>query len=207
MEIFSDFSICDYAHSAYWILFLLLMLSGLFVPISEEIILITGGAVAGMCIPEHRLHLYAWLYAGSWLSAWEVYWLGRLFGPKLYEVRWFKRFLNPQHIEKLHHYYEKYGIFTFIVGRFLPGGIRNTLFATCGLGKMDFPKFIMRDGIACILSSGTYFYIGYALGENYESLIKMFAAYNRIAFGIFLGIVLLLVAISLFRKKENLNLL
>lgn len=157
MDSLFEGGLCVYAHSAYWILFTLLMLSGLFLPISEELILITGGAIAGNCIPEHTLHLFLWVYAGAWLSAWEVYWIGRLAGPKLYDLRGIKRYLTKKRVDRLHHYYEKFGIFTFIVGRFLPGGVRNTLFLTSGLGKMPFMKFILRDGIACLMSSATFF--------------------------------------------------
>ena len=139
MESFVSFA-CENAHSAHWIFFLLLMLAGLSLPISEDIILLTGGAIASTCIPDETLHLFLWIYAGCWISAWETYWIGRYFGPKLYDIRWFRHIITPERIHRLHHYYEKFGVFTFIIGRFIPGGVRNALFMTAGLGKMPFTQ-------------------------------------------------------------------
>ncbi len=193
--------ICQHAHSAHWMIFLLLMLAGFNVPISEDIILISAGAIASTCIPEHTLNLFLWTWAGCWISAWEAYWLGRLLGPKLYNIRWFSYIITPERIARLHHYYEKFGIFAFIVGRFCPGGVRNALFMTSGLGKMPFPTFLLRDGIACAISSTTIFTIGYHLGENYHVIIQYIVEYNRVAFGAILSIIALVVGFFWAKKR------
>lgn len=172
--------ICQYAPYAHLIIFCLLMLAGLNIPISEDVMLLTAGAIAHSCIPEHTLRLYLWVFAGCWISAWEAYWIGRLLGPRLYEIRWFNRILTRERINRLHHYYEKFGIFTFIVGRFIPGGARNALFMTSGLGKMPFLKFISRDGFACLISSSVIFSIGYKFAEHYEVIVKTFERYSLI---------------------------
>lgn len=194
--------ICNNAHDAHWIIFLLLMLAGLNVPISEDLMLLTGGAIAGTCIPEHKFHLYAWIYMGCWLSAWEAYWIGRLLGPKLYEIRWFSKFITRQRIEKLQGYYEKFGIFTFMVGRFCPGGVRNALFITSGLGKMPFLTFIARDGFSCLISSATLFYLGYVFGEHHDAVLSHFKTYEEIVLGAILAIILTICAVVYYRKKK-----
>lgn len=183
METIINFA-CENAIYAPYLFFGLLMLAGFNIPISEDIIIIGSGALAGTCIPEHRLYLFAWIYAGSWTSAWIAYWIGRHFGPNLYTMRWFRRIITPHRIEKLHHYYEKFGVFTFIVGRFCPGGVRNALFMTAGLGKMPFLVFILRDGFACIISSITLFSIGYIFAENYQTIVHYVVKYQEVAIGI-----------------------
>ena len=135
--------ICLHANNAHWIIFCLLLLAGLNVPLSEDILLVAGGMIVSTCIPDHALRMIIWLYFGCIFSAWEAYWIGRKFGPKLYNIHWFNRFINPSKVEKLHTYYERYGIWTFMIGRFLPGGIRNALFITSGLGKMPFGIFLL----------------------------------------------------------------
>lgn len=196
--------ICSHAHNAHWIIFLLLMLAGLNFPISEDVMLITGGAIASTCIPEHTLHLFIWIYFGCWISAWEAYWIGRLLGPKLYNIPWFKRFINPKKIENLHYYYEKFGVFTFIVGRFIPGGVRNALYISSGLGKMPFLKFILRDGFACLISSNVLFFLGYKFGENYQHVLGYLKTYSFFILG---TIVLALTSLSIYywRKKIKPN--
>jgi membrane-associated protein len=198
---------CAHAHSAHWIFFLLLMLAGFNIPISEDLILLTGGAIASLCIPEHTLHLFIWIYAGCWLSAWIAYSIGRFLGPKIYDIRWFRHIITKERIERLHHYYEKFGVFTFIFGRFIPGGARNALFMTAGLGKMPFVKFILRDGFACLISSTVIFSIGFSLAQNYQLVVHYFKTYNEIVIGI-LVLAVLVIGLRLWwtrhlRRKEK----
>lgn len=195
--------ICAHAHDAHWIIFLLLLLAGLNIPISEDLMLITAGAIASTCIPDHTLHLFIWVYFGCWLSAWEAYWIGRLLGPKLYNIRWFNRILTPKRIKRLHHYYEKFGILTFIVGRFIPGGIRNALFMSSGLGKMPFLKFILRDGIACLISTSVLFYLGFQFGENYKVVIRYIQKYDLIILSIVFFVICTLSLIYYFRQRNK----
>ncbi|MGA8165443.1 MAG: DedA family protein [Waddliaceae bacterium] len=183
METFFSIA-CEHAHAAHWIFFLLIMLAGLNVPISEDIILITAGALASTGIFEQSTRLFIWLFLACWFSAWEAYWLGRLLGPKLFHNRWFGRILTLKRIERIHNHYEKFGFLTFIVGRFIPGGVRNALFMTSGLGKMPFLKFILRDLPACLLSVSLLFYLGFLFGENYTIIIQYFKSYHLAITGI-----------------------
>lgn len=171
--------VCEHAHHAHWILFCLLLLTGFNIPISEDLILICGGAIASTCVPEHTLRLYIWLFLGCYLSAWQAYWIGRLLGPRLYDIKLFRSIITPKRMEKLRHYYAKFGIFTFIVGRFAPGGIRNALFMSSGLMKMPFEFFIARDGLACLISSMVFFQIGYRFGENMDTVLYYFHHYSH----------------------------
>jgi len=180
------------------------MLSGFNVPISEDLILITAGALVSTCIPHKYLHFYLWVFAGSWTSAWIAYYIGRSLGPKLYDMSWFNWAVTPTRIAKLHYYYERFGIFTFIVGRFCPGGIRNALFMTAGMGKMPFLIFILRDGIAALISTNVFFYLGYIFGENYHLIVHYVVTYDRIAIAIAASLgVLILVAFFIKRAMRK----
>ena len=177
MEVFFSY-ICEHANHAHWIIFCLLLLAGLNLPISEDIMLIGGGAIASTCIPDHALRLYIWIFLGCYVSAWEAYWIGRKLGPRLYHIAFFKSIVTPHRLGVLRHYYAKFGIFTFIVGRFIPGGIRNALFMSSGLMKMPFHLFILRDGVACLISSSVLFSIGYRFGQNLDLLLYYFHRYT-----------------------------
>lgn len=172
--------ICAHAHEAYWILFTMLLLAGFNVPLSEDLILIIGGMIASTCIPEHWLQLYIFLLAGCYFSAWEAYWVGRLLGPKLYNIRWFSHVITPHRIARINHFYERFGILTFIVGRFCPGGIRNCLFMTAGLGKMPFKLFLLRDSLACFIAVTTLFSLGYYFGGQREVLLHHYYNYEHV---------------------------
>jgi len=168
---------CAHAHQAHWVIFCLLLLTGLSLPISEDVILLVGGAIANTCIPDHALRLYIWAFLGSYLSAWEAYWIGRILGPRLYQIPLFRRVVTRRRLQVLRNHYARLGIFTFIVGRFCPGGIRNALFMTSGLTKMPFHLFILRDGFACLISSSLIFTIGYQFGQHFDLVLHYFHRY------------------------------
>jgi len=197
--------ICANAENAHWILFLCLLLAGLNIPISEDLVLLMAGTLAATCLdfPE-SYYLYIWVFFGCWFSAWEAYWLGRLWGTKLYTVRGFRHIITPARIEKLQHLYNRFGLLTFIVGRFIPGGVRNTLFITCGMGKMPFDKFIARDFIACLIASFTLFYLGFTFGEHFSLIVSYVRKYELIALA--LGVLILsgfLLNYAISRKKSK----
>ncbi len=179
MESLPDF-FCNHAPHAQWIIFGLLLLTGLNVPLSEELLILAGGAVASTCLPDtkDKIELFIFVYLGCWMSAWESYWIGRKLGPKLYDIKWFSKVLTPSRIAKLHYYYERFGIITFIVGRFCPGGVRNSLFMTSGLAKMPFKTFVLRDGFACLLATSAYFYLGYLFGGSSNVILQYFKQYT-----------------------------
>lgn len=195
--------VCEHAHHAPWILFTLLLLSGLNIPFSEDLILLSAGAIASRCIPEYKLLLFISVLMGCYLSAWEGYWIGRLLGPKLYRYRLFSRIMTYERIEWLRHYYAKYGVFTFIVGRFCPGGIRNVLFISSGLTKMPFQLFILRDGLAAFISCNVFFHVGYAFGANLEKLKYYFEKYSLGFFILIFLIVTVWLLYLLYKKIKH----
>lgn len=172
----------EHTHLAHLIFFSLLMLAGLNIPISEDLLVLSGGYIASACPVNQVIPLYLAIFFGCWISSWEAYWIGRRFGPNLYEMRWFKRFITPEKIQKLNRYFEKFGILTFIVGRFIPGGFRNVLFMGAGLGKMKFTTFLARDICGCFLSSLTLFSLGYSFQRNADHLASFLNGYKYVVF-------------------------
>lgn len=194
MEELASF-ICAHAHHAYWIIFLLLLLTGLGLPISEDLLVISGGAIASTCIAHQTGTLLIWILAGVYLSAWEAYWIGRLLGPKLYDIRFFKHLVTQERVDTLRTYYARFGIWTFIVARFFPGGVRNGLFMSSGLTKMPFPLFILRDSLAGLISCSTFFYLGYHFGNQLDVVIEHFNRYTK---EILASLAILLIAFLFF---------
>jgi membrane protein DedA with SNARE-associated domain len=77
-----------------------------------------------------------------------------------------------ERIDKIHNFYEKYGIVTLLVGRFIPFGVRNGLFLTAGLGQMKFIKFALSDLTACTISTITFFTLYYHYGNTVIDYVK-----------------------------------
>lgn len=204
MEIFTQF-IFDHSGHAHIIIFCLLMLAGVNVPLSEDLLLLFGGVIAGTFVPDHAIRMYLWIYVGCILSGWEAYCLGRFLGPKLYKYKLFSYILTSQRIDRLNTFYEKYGIWTFLLGRFCPGGVRNALFITSGLGKMPFLLFVIRDTIACSISSLTLFWLGYEFGEHWHTIVEYVKAYQMILSGILALIGLVIGSIIWYKNREKMR--
>jgi membrane-associated protein len=188
----------EHAFRAHWAVFTLLMLAGLNFPISEDILIILSGFLASTLVPENTWKLYLAVFLGAYLSDWVVYWIGRLWGHRLWRFNWFARLFHPERLKQIERYYAHYGILTLLVGRFIPFGVRNCLFATAGLGKMRFWKFLIADGIACLSSNTSLFALAYFCGKNCTHLVKYL---NVVIFSLFL--IALIGFIWYKRNKAN----
>ncbi len=190
----------EHAPHAHWIIFGALMLAGFNIPISEDLMIILSAVLAATVVPENTGLLFLFVFLGCYLSDWVCYWIGRKLGPKLWEIKWFAKTIDRKKLESIHNYYEKYGFWTLLVGRFIPFGVRNCLFLSAGAGKMHFGKFILSDGIACFISNTTLFTLAYFAGKNYETLLKFVKTFNIFLFALFL--VSIIVGIWYKRKTS-----
>lgn len=192
--------IFENAQYAHWIVFGALMLAGLNVPISEDLMIIFSAVLAATVIPENTYKLFLGVFLGCYLSDWVCYWIGRRFGPKLWNIRWFAKTFDPKKIDQVHQYYARYGFLTLLIGRFIPFGVRNGLFLTAGLGKMPFGKFILSDGIACILSNTVLFTLAYTVGKNYQVLLDALKTLNIFLFSAF---VVSIIGFIWYKRKKK----
>lgn len=179
------------------IIFSTLLLAGLNVPVSEDAMLFVSAILANK-YPAYLIPLFIGVYMGAYFSDLICYSLGRLVGPKLFEIRFFANMVSSEKIRKISLYYQKYGVVTLILGRFIPFGVRNALFLTAGLGKMNFIKFALTDLLVCTITSISYFSLYYYYGDKVISYIKQ----GNIV--IFL-LALIGLAVFLFSKNKRPN--
>ena len=156
---------------AHFIIFGMLLLAGLNIPVSEDAMLFIS-AVLASSHSDYLPHLFVAVYTGAYFSDIICYWLGRGLGPKLFRIRFFAKMVPPERIAKIHAFYEKYGVVTLIIGRFIPFGVRNGLFLTAGLGKMSFLKFSLSDLLACSISTVFFFTLYYYYGAAVIEYVK-----------------------------------
>lgn len=179
---------------AHFIIFGTLLLAGLNIPVSEDAMLFISAILATQH-PEYLTHLFIGVYLGAYCSDLICYSLGRILGPKLFEIHFFANRVPPERITRISVYYQKYGVITLILGRFIPFGVRNALFLTAGLGKMNFIKFALSDLLACTISSISFFSLYFYYGESVIAYIKQ----GNI---IILSLGLVLLGVYWYRKKH-----
>ena len=205
MEPLLHFLTNNAAH-AHWWFFVLLMLAGLNLPISEDLLIIMSAVMAATVVPHNLIKLFIFVFFGCYLSDWLSYWIGRSMTPWLSKRRFLSKMVDNKRLEKVNKFYEKYGVFTLILGRFIPFGVRNFLFMSAGMGRMSFKKFMLVDGAACLLSNSTLFLISFALAENYPTLLNFLHKINITFFVTFLLVGGGFIGYRVYKaKKKNLD--
>lgn len=104
------------------------------------------------------------------------YFVGRFFGEKVFEIKFLKRFIKREYLDKTHAFYEKHGGKTIIMARFVPI-VRTFAPFAAGLGKMNYSKYISFCLFGGILWVSLLSLAGYYLGgipiikNNFEKVI------------------------------------
>ncbi len=186
------------APQAHFIAFGLLLLAGINIPVSEDIVFIISASLAATVVPENMYKLFAGCFAGAYLSDIIAYSIGRFAGTRilqssrLYKIKFFNKNFSRAKMIKIETYFSNYGAKTLFFGRFIPFGVRNMLFMTSGLIKMPLKKFLLVDFLALVFTSIILFKLGLIFGENYKNLFSILQQYKIIIFSVFIAIVLLL---------------
>jgi membrane protein DedA with SNARE-associated domain len=185
--------------------FFCLLLAGCNFPISEDLIIITGALICQEK-PSMLVPVFTAIYAGAVISDYFPYFLGKYIRKGTIKLRFVVRLTSSKRVERMHRYLDKYGIFTFIVCRFIPFGVRNTLFLSSGFFNLRLRRFALYDTIAATISVSTLFFLTYYFGESIE---KPFYAVKIALFVLLLStvvfIIFRIIRSIVYRRKEALS--
>ncbi len=98
------------------------------------------------------------------------YWVGRVVGPRLVAGR---KLVRPEHLERTHEFYEKYGAKTIVITRFVPI-VRTVAPFVAGLGNMTFARFTAYNVVGGVLWVVIGVVSGYLFG-NVPAVQKNFS--------------------------------
>ena len=183
-------------HIAPYAIFGLLLLAGFNIPISEDLMIFISATLAAK-YPDQLIPLFIGVFMGVYWSDVICFYLGRIFGPHIFKIKFFARMMNPAKVEWFRVNIEKYGIFALIIGRFIPFGVRNGIFLTSGITGVKPIKFCLYDLIAAIISTSTFFTAYYFIGPPMIAYVKKF---NLI---IFTAFILALFIYLIVRKRQK----
>jgi membrane protein DedA with SNARE-associated domain len=192
--------ILRHAEHAHWFIFGAILLAGFNIPISADLMIVIGGFLAATVIPEHLWHLYFAIFVGCYFSAWITYWFGRLLGKRFSKYGWFNRLMPPQRLEKIQRFYSKHGLWTLLLGRFIPFGVRNCIFMSSGMSRISFLKFALWDLMACFTWTAAAFYCFFTLGQNYHLLFDHLKTINII---IFLAFSVTVIGLIWYKRRKK----
>lgn len=182
-----------------------LLISGLGVPLPEDIPLLVGGYLASPAVGTLNLWLTIVLAMVSILGA-DCFFF--FFGRRLRRKgngempRFIQRLLTPERQKRVEAYFQKHGKWTTFFGRFLPG-LRSPIFFCAGLWGVPTSTFLFSDGLAAILSVPALVVVGYVFGNNLQEIQGIV---GRVEYAI-IGAIVLLVVVSVIvgqvRKRRE----
>jgi len=127
------------------------------------------------------------------------YFVGRFVGEKIFSIKFLKKIVKREYLDKTHAFYEKHGGKTIIMARFVPI-VRTFAPFAAGLGKMNYSKYISF----CLGGGALWVFLltiaGYYLGTT-EWVSKN---YEKVIFGI-IGLSVLPIIIEIFKAKFSKN--
>lgn len=125
-------------------------------------LLFVVGALCGLGLMSLPLTL-ALLVAAAVLGNQTNYTIGRHVGPRVFQWE-DSRFFNRAAFDRTHAFYEKYGGFTLIAGRFMPF-VRTFAPFVAGVAQMTRSRFTLFDVSGALLWVGSLTIAGYLFGN------------------------------------------
>ena len=157
----------QYGTAVYIILFIVIFIeTGVvaFPFLPGDSLLFTAGLFARLGYLNISL-LVLLLFAAAVIGDNSNYWIGRTIGLKVLKIKLGgKPIVKQEYLDKTHSFYEKYGVKTIIMARFVPI-VRTFAPFVAGVAQMDYRKFLSFDILGGALWIGSMSFAGYFLGE------------------------------------------
>jgi membrane protein DedA with SNARE-associated domain len=155
-----------------------LVLAGIGAPIPEELPTVALGIWVGQTDTVETLGLFRWLalpvaLTGVILSDITLYWIGRLWGRKLLQLRWVAKLAPEEKRQKIEKNFQKYGVKILLFIRWVPA-IRSPMFITAGVSRLPFLQFLAADAIAAAVGHSLLFFLAWWFGDTFQHLVKDF---------------------------------
>lgn len=144
--------------------FLLLMLSGIGLSVTEDLIIIPAGILIGHGTLD-PLATALCAYAGVILSDNLWFAICWRYGTPLLHRRWFKRIIHPRRLLQAKHQIEERGAWVIVAARFIPGS-RTTAITAAGLLHLTPWKFALADGLCALVTVPMQLGLGYWIAKG-----------------------------------------
>lgn len=151
-------------HFTYPGVFVVLVVSGLGLPIPEELPIVIAAMMARWEVMRWQGALLACM-GGALAGDALLYWLGRHFGRRILRWSTVRRVLTPAREARIMEAYRRHGLKFLVVARFVMG-LRSAAFLTAGLVRVPFLWFVLVDVAAVSLSVPLTFAVSYVVADS-----------------------------------------
>ena len=183
----------------YFGMFLGMVLEAVIIVIPSEIILATGGILAGNNIFTFVGAFITGLL-GSVFCAAVIYAMGYFGGRPFIEKYGKFFFMKKEDIDKSDKWFEKYGMKAALYGRCLPI-VRTFISLPIGIAKLDFKKFLLYTTIGSIPWTLIFVGAGYYLGDNW-TIINNYISSLKLPIIIIIGLLISWYLIKKYIKNK-----
>ena len=150
---------------------LVLSAAGLGAPISEDLVLLLGGALAARGVTHFWPTLCAG-YFGVIFGDLLIHHWGTRLGPRAYEHKLVRKVVSPERAAKLRDHFARHGFWTVVVGRHTPG-LRAPIFFLSGASGVGFWKFLIADCLSAMVTVPIVVALGYLFGEHLDEIRRL----------------------------------
>lgn len=137
---------------------------------------------------------------GCIVSSQLAYGIGRLFGPKLFNLPIFKWALSPSKLIRVESFYIRHGSWLYFVARFIPFGVRNVVFYSSGMSKVAYYRYFFLESLACLVWGTSIFLAFTSLSTNYETLVSHLKWVN---FFVFIAFSVTVIGFICYKVKKR----
>lgn len=167
------------------------------IPISSEVVVPLGGALAS----QGKLNLILVIAIASLANltgSLIAFWLTRRYGERIVLSRLGRRLgLSRGHLRLANRFFERFGLWAVFVGRLLPI-VRTYISFPAGVSKIGYARFVVATLAGAIPWNFALAYAGYKLGQNYQTVATTLGPF---AIPIVIGVVILLALAWWFGRR------
>lgn len=181
---------------SYPAVFLLLAATGVGAPVSEDLVMLAGGALAAAGGAKLPL-MMATAAAGVLSADGLLFRIGRAIGPRALASRRLSRLLTPRRVEWVRRHLARHGALTVFAARFLPG-MRVPTFLLAGMGGLPARTFLLADGLGVLLYAPLMTYVGFRFGLAVFARVRAAGSYAVLGA---VALVLAVIAVAMARRR------
>ncbi len=174
---------------SYLLLFAALVVAGLGIPLPEDLVMISGAILAQRGLTDLWLTVGV-LAFGVFVGDTVLYFFARRVGTAVYEWKLVKRMMPPERRAWIEQKIEKHGGLVVFCARHV-AGFRGPTFALAAIHGISYPRFIMWDMLALLISLPLWMGLGWYFGDSIDQLMNHTATAERIVTLSVVGLVIL----------------
>jgi membrane protein DedA with SNARE-associated domain len=137
---------------------------------------------------------------GAVAQQWILYAIGRYGGRPFFEKYGKYIKIKPKHLDIADRWFKQYGAGIVFTARFVPV-MRQVISIPAGIAKMSFGLFTLLTALASLPWAILFVYLGWKLGDQWETIDEKAAPYVQPAILAALAILIIYVVIKVLRKR------